>query len=109
MNQFSTLWGASTLKRMTLALLFLSIVSFAQAATYFLTAAGAGSAQTPGSWNTNPAGGGTAATNFTTSGDIFNIPSNINGVATASFVFGSTSGANLVMNIDGSLTLNSGV
>jgi hypothetical protein len=76
---------------------------------YYLTAAGAGSAQTPGSWNTNPAGGGTAATNFTTTGSIFNIPSAINGVVSGNWTFGNAgTPSSLTLTVDGSLTINNG-
>ena len=58
------------------ACLMLGLFAFnnnANAATYYLTAAGAGAAQTPGNWNTIPAGGGTAATNFITLTAIVNV------------------------------------
>lgn len=88
---------------------FLIIASSVTATTYYLTAAGQANAQLPGSWNTNPGSGGTAATNFTTNGDVFIIPSGINGVVSANWTFGNGSGAsamNLIIN--GTLTVNSG-
>jgi len=77
--------------------------------TYFLTDANKGSAHLPGSWNTSAAGAGIAATNFTTAGDIFNIPTGIVGVATASFTIGTNVETTFQLQISGSLTLNTGV
>ena len=93
----------------TIVLLF--ITGMAQANTYYLTAAGSANAQTASNWNTNPAGGGTAASNFTTDNDIFIIPAGISGVVTANWTFGegSTNGADLALTINGSLTINDGI
>jgi len=97
-------------KVMTLAVLLVFVGLTGQANTYYLTLAGAGSAQTPGSWNTIAGGGGTAASNFTTTGDIFNIPSGINGVISSSVTFGDN-GANcgITVNViaNASLTISS--
>jgi len=82
------------------------------AATYYLTTAGAGSAQTPGSWNTGgTGGGGAAAVNFTTNNDIFIIASSISATFGANTIFGNSggSGANVTLQIDGTVTFNSGV
>ncbi len=92
--------------------LLLGLIAFnynANATTYYLTAAGAGSAQTPGNWNTIPGGGGTAATNFTTTGDIFNIPVGISGILGASITIGSNSATSAILQIEGTLTINTGI
>ena len=93
------------------AIVLLFITSLAQANTYYLTAAGLANAQTASNWNTNPAGGGTTASNFTTDNDIFIIPSGISGVVSANWTFGqnSASGADLTLIINGSLTINDGI
>lgn len=90
-------------------LFFLCFV--ANATTYYLTAAGAGSAQTPANWNTNPAGGGTAATNFTTNTDIFIIPVAISGTFGASVTFGSgsASGSGVSLQVLGTMTISNAV
>jgi len=65
---------SNTFRNVTLVLLMVIGSVFASQAqtTYFLTTGGAGNAQTPGNWNTGGInGGGTAAANFTTSGDVF--------------------------------------
>ena len=81
----------------------------ATSATYYLTLAGAGNAQTPGNWNTVATGRGTAATNFTTANDIFIIPSGINGVVSDAWAFGNSAIAlSITLTINGSLTINSG-
>ena len=91
-----------------IALLLLLKGQEVKATTYYLTPTGAGSAQTASSWNTNPTGGGTSATNFSTSGDIFIIPSGINGIVSDNWNFGSGNVLTLMLTIDGSLTINSG-
>jgi hypothetical protein len=61
-------------------LLALFVAGSVNAATYFLTTAGQGAAATAGNWNTGGVGGGgTAATNFTTNGDVFVISNTITG------------------------------
>ncbi|MFZ1976779.1 MAG: hypothetical protein WAV76_02390, partial [Bacteroidota bacterium] len=95
---------------LTMVVLIVALGATAMAATYYLTAAGAGAAQTAGNWNTVAAGGGTAATNFTTTGDVFNIPSGISGIVSANWPFGSNGNTRtLTLTIDGSLTINNGV
>jgi hypothetical protein len=90
--------------------LFVLIITHLQATTYYLTSAGAGSASTPSSWNTNSSGGGTAASNFTTDGDIFIIPSGINGTFTSSVTFGNTgNGSQVNVQINGTATINNNV
>ncbi len=81
-----------------------------QAARYTLTTAGAGSAQTVGNWNTGGVGGGgTAATNFTTTGDTFYVAPATNGVVSGAWAFGNSGSASTVtLIVDGSLTINSG-
>jgi hypothetical protein len=82
-----------------------------RAATYYLTSAGSGSAQTPASWNTNASGSGSAAVSFLRNGDIFIIPAGINGVVSGNWIFGggSTSTVEVSLTIDGSLTINNNV
>ncbi len=97
------------LKTIIIMAIMLLSVSWAQAATYYLTSAGAGTAQTPGSWNTNPAGGGTAATNFTSNTDVFIVPTGINGIVSGNWLFGSAATpSTLTLTINGTLTINSG-
>jgi len=101
---------AKQFKTLFLFFSFLLFAFWASAGTYYLTAAGAGNAQTPASWNTLPAGGGTAAANFTTNGDIFNIPVGINGIFGANTIFGSgaSSGSGVTIQVLGSMTINNG-
>ncbi|MDB5230349.1 MAG: Mucin-22, partial [Chitinophagaceae bacterium] len=88
---------------------FVLAANFSNATTYFLTAAGAANAQTVASWNTIAAGGGTAAPNFTTAGDIFNIPANITGTVAANWTFGNASTASsITLTVDGTLQFTSG-
>ncbi|HUR29845.1 MAG TPA: hypothetical protein VMZ69_00365, partial [Saprospiraceae bacterium] len=78
----------------------------AWAATYTLTTGGAANAQTPGNWNTGGVGGGgAAATNFTTNGDIFIIASGTAGT----FVTNTTStfGSGVTLQVDGTFTIGS--
>lgn len=93
----------------TVLLLLVSAVSMAN--TYYLTAAGSANAQIAANWNTNAAGGGLAAANFTTDADIFIIPAGINAVVSANWVFGesSSNGADLTLKVNGSLTINDGI
>jgi hypothetical protein len=82
----------------------------ADAATYYLTNANQTTAQSASSWNTNPAGGGTTAGNFTTNGDIFIIPVGISGIWGANSTLGSSSPGNeITLQVLGTLTINSGV
>jgi hypothetical protein len=76
----------------------------ASGATYFLTTANAASAHTPASWNTVAAGGGTAAANFTTSGDIFIIPLGTAGT----FLNASTFALNVTLQVNGTFTIGNG-
>lgn len=92
-----------------LVFLFLIVVINANAATYYLTSAGASSAQTASNWNTVAGGGGTAATTFVNNGDIFIIPVGISGVASGNWTFGSNGGGSVQLSVLGSLTVNSGV
>lgn len=87
-------------------LFFLCISIISNATTYYLTNAGKNSANLPASWNTNPAGGGTAATNFNTANDIFIIPSGIAGIfaSKSSAAFGT----NVTLQVDGNFTIGSG-
>lgn len=97
-------------KKLLLITLILFSTTWAQALTYYLTAAGAGAAQTPANWNTNPAGGGTHAVNFTTDTDIFNVPVGISGIVTDNIVFGNkVNKGNMWLTIDGTLTINNGI
>ena len=97
---------AKHFKSLFLLFSFLIFAFGANAGTYYLTNAARANAQLPASWNTIPAGGGTAAANFTTSGDIFIIPVGIAGTfasnTTATF-------SNVVsLQVDGSFTIGSG-
>ena len=100
----------------SLIFIFLIFAGFqGKAATYYLVTTSA--AQTPGSWNTIAAGGGTAATNFTTSGDIFIISSGQTAVFTNT-IFGSgvtlqidgtgviSLGSNITLTINGNIYFN---
>ncbi len=80
-------------KAIALVLLMLFAITFAQANTYFLVTTN--KAEIPSSWNTNAAGGGTAATNFSTSGDIFLLTQNYITFA------GGTFGAGVTLQIEG--------
>ena len=76
---------------------------------YYLTAAGAGAAQTAANWNTIADGSGTQAPNFTTAGSIFNIPLGINGVVSGNWTFGNSgNAAAMTLTINGLLSINSG-
>lgn len=102
---------ARHLKALFIFCSFLLFAFWANATTYYLTAAGAGNAQTPASWNTIAGGGGVAAANFTTNGDIFNIPVGINGTLGAGITLGSgsASGSGVALQVLGSLTINDGI
>lgn len=77
------------------------------AATYYLTTIGAAKAETPSNWNTGgTGGGGTAAQNFTTAGDVFIIETGI----AATFnntVFGSAT-AGVTLQINGTARISNG-
>ena len=77
------------------------------AASYTLTTAGAAAAQTAGNWNTGGiGGGGAAAGNFTTGGDIFIIANGTPGT----FAAGSTTtfAAGVTLQVDGTFTIGAG-
>lgn len=80
-----------------LAVLMLVGVNSINAASYYLTAAGAGNAQVAANWNTVADGSGTAASNFTTSGDMFIIPTGL-----------TTGMLNASLTINGSLNIQTG-
>jgi hypothetical protein len=85
-----------------LFLLFAASLSNAWAATYYLTTTGVGTAGTPGNWNTGGVGGGgTAAANFTTSGDIF-----IVSTGQAATCGNATFAAGVTLQIDGTGTIS---
>ncbi len=91
------------IKAAMLCFMMVGIMGFeVQANTYYLTDAGKGNAQTPASWNTNPAGGGTAASNFTTNADIFDIPSTIIGTVNGNW----TIGTGVILRINGIITFD---
>ena len=95
------------LLKVSLLFFLLFAVSSINAATYYLTAAGAPNAHLPASWNTNPLGGGTAATNFTSNGDTFIIPSGITGVIDGNITVGTTTNSGTwQLNILGTLIIN---
>jgi hypothetical protein len=89
----------------TVVLFFLVIST--QATTYYFRS---GNAQTPGNWYTLTTLG-IAATNFTTDGDIFNIPSGKVAIFSANCTFGSIAGSGTGVNltIDGTATINTGI
>lgn len=77
--------------------------------TYYLTESGAENAQDPKSWNTSSTGDGTAATDFSTDGDLFLISQGINASTTADFIFGNYDSDNTVtLNVFGTLTIKDG-
>lgn len=85
---------------------FLLIIFFIpaslKAATYYLTTAGSGTANTATNWNTGGiGGGGTAASSFTTSGDVFIIS---DGIA-ATFGSNTTFGAGVTLQVAPTATL----
>lgn len=95
-----------------LAVLFFTVISFSVfSATYYLTDAGKGSAQSAASWNTNPDGSGTPATDFGGDGDEFNVPLGRDGIVSANWILndGSPSNGTIFLTVNGSLTFNSGV
>lgn len=76
------------------------------ATTYTLTTSGAANAQTPGNWNTNGiGGGGTAAANFTTSGDVFIIASGTAGTFLTNT--STTFATGVTLQINGTFTIGS--
>jgi len=87
--------------------LFFLVISTQATTHYFIS----GNAQTPGNWNTLTTGGGTPATNFTTQGDIFIIPSGKVAIFSANCTFGSLdgSGSGVNLTIDGTATINTGI
>jgi len=98
---------AKKLFKVTFLLLLLFSVSSIKAATYYLTSAGASTAHIPASWNTNPDGGGTAATNFTSSNDVFIVPSGISGIIDGNITIGTTSDGDIwELRVLGTLTIN---
>src|SRR4051794_14161399 len=107
---YNSLITALTNKSKRLKLFVLAVIFFianaANATTYYLTVAGAANAQLPASWNTIPAGGGAAAPNFTTSGDIFIIPSGRAG--TFASTTSTTFAAGVTLQVDGSFTIGNG-
>jgi hypothetical protein len=78
-------------------LIFTLSLNSANATTYYLLTANATAAETVGNWNTIAAGGGIAATNFTTANDIFIIPTAITGTFNSTTTFG----ANVTLRILG--------
>ena len=97
------------LKIIIVALLLLSFPGRVEAATYYLTASGAGNAQVASNWNTEPDGSGTAAGSFTVSGDIFIIPSGIDGTVSANWIFNHIQNSVMTLEVNGSLSINQGV
>jgi hypothetical protein len=99
----------ATTAKTILFLALMLFVQFVNAATYYLTSVGAANAQSPESWNTLPTGGGSTATNFSTNGDVFIVPTGINGVTTGNFVFGNAvAPANLSLIVNGGLAISPG-
>ncbi|MFA6470970.1 MAG: G8 domain-containing protein [Candidatus Latescibacterota bacterium] len=73
-------------------------------ATYYLTTAGVSAAQTPGNWNTGGiGGGGTAATNFINSGDVFIVSSGQSATSNGNVTFGA--GVTLQLNNTGTINI----
>lgn len=94
----------------------LFLVGEVRSTTYYLQNANVGAASTPGSWRTDAtgAGGGTAATNFTTNGDVFNTISGQAAIFTSNVILGLSTGANgtaVSLNVvsSSSATINNGV
>jgi hypothetical protein len=82
-------------------------MQYAHAATYTLTTANAANAQLPSSWNTGgTGGGGSAASTFTTSGDIFTIATG----TSATFASGTSTvfGSGVTLQVNGSFTIGIG-
>ncbi|MFC2102135.1 autotransporter-associated beta strand repeat-containing protein, partial [Bacteroidota bacterium] len=95
-------------KAMALVVILLFSVVAGQAATYYLTTAGAGAAQTASNWNNGGVeGGGTPASNFITSGDIFIISTGQ--AATFASNTATTFAAGVTLQVDGSFTIGTGV
>lgn len=89
---------------MVLLSIYCSTVS---AATYYLTTNGRTAAQTPSNWNTGGiGGGGTAATNFTTSGDVFIISSGIDAVFASNT--STTFASNVTLEVNGTFQVGTG-
>lgn len=90
--QMKTLLLKSLIFAITFVVANLVLVFNSLSETYYLTSTGAGSAQTASNWNTDSNGGGTAAANFTTNGDVFIIISGISGIfkGTTTFETGVT-------------------
>lgn len=103
---FNYLLSSARVAAIAVAVLFIMAVQSSTAATYYLTTAGAGAAETAGNWNTGGSGGGgTAALNFTTAGDVFIIDNATIATFGASATFGSSANA-VTLLVDGSVTVN---
>jgi hypothetical protein len=101
---------AKKLLKVFFMLLLLFSVSSIKAATYYLTSTGASNAHIPASWNTNPLGGGTAASNFTTNGDVFIVPNGISGTLNSNLTIGNTSNnGTWELRIEGTLMINDNI
>lgn len=88
-----------------LMLLSVFFTSTIYGATYYLTVPGAGAPHLPANWNTGgTGGGGTAATNFTTAGDVFIIAGTIN----AGGFRDNTFGVDVLLVIDGTCQVDNG-
>lgn len=95
-------------------LIFCTLVLYTTAAlgqtTYYLQNAGTSNAQTPGNWKTDAtlAGGGTAATNFTTSGDIFILSSGLTNNPVFAGGSNAAFGSGVTLNVQKNFTVGSG-
>jgi hypothetical protein len=88
-------------------LLALFVAGSVNAATYFLTTAGQGAAATAGNWNTGGVGGGgTAATNFTTAGDVFVISNTITGTFLSAIFGSATASVTLQVESGGAIAVS---
>jgi hypothetical protein len=92
--------------RVTAIMLFsIFFTGAVQAATYYLTTLGANNPHLPANWNTGgTGGGGTAAPNFTTAGDVFIIAATMN----AGGFRDNTFGTNVTLIIDGTCEVDNG-
>jgi hypothetical protein len=85
------------------SIILLFSVPYINAATYYLKTSGVSSAQTPSNWNTGgTGGGGSNASNFITSGDIFIISSS----QTAAFGGDATFGSGVTLQCDGTINIS---
>ena len=91
-------------KAIALALFLLFTISFAQATTYILNSNQAANASIIGNWWTGAGGTGIAASNFTSSGDVFVISS---GTA-ATFGASTTFSSGVTLQVDGTFTIAGG-